>query len=161
MNRERVEERRPGETSRNTVEVKRRATELGFTAVGIASLEPNAHAAELDAWLEAGYAGTMTYLNRQAVKRKQPARILPGARAAVVTLTNYSHGTDPGPASGVRPPAATAHARVAQYAWSGDYHVVLGRRLDRLAAAIREVSPGARTRCYVDAGPVPERELAQ
>src|SRR5882672_2684816 len=51
--------------------------------------------------------------------------------------------------------------RVAQYAWSADYHHVLGRRLERLAAAVREIVPGATTRCYVDAGPVPERELAQ
>jgi epoxyqueuosine reductase len=50
---------------------------------------------------------------------------------------------------------------VAQYAWSSDYHQVVGERLELLAAAIREIIPGARTRGYVDAGPVPERELAQ
>jgi epoxyqueuosine reductase len=38
---------------------------------------------------------------------------------------------------------------------------VIGRRLEQLATAIRETAPGVRTRCYVDAGPVPERELAQ
>jgi len=37
----------------------------------------------------------------------------------------------------------------------------LGNRLEQLATAIRELVPGATTRCYVDAGPVPERELAQ
>src|SRR5712671_1622534 len=56
-----------------TVAVKRRALELGFDAVGVATLEPSAHAAELDQWLDAGYAGTMTYLHRQAKKRKHPA----------------------------------------------------------------------------------------
>src|SRR2546426_10555235 len=66
--------------------------------------------------------------------------------------SNYFH--DPGaPARG--------QPRVAQYAQSADYHLVLGRRLERLAGEIREVAPGAKTRCYVDAGPVPERELAQ
>ena len=50
---------------------------------------------------------------------------------------------------------------MAQYAWSSDYHQVLGRRLERLAAVVREIAPGAKARCYVDAGPVPERELAQ
>ena len=128
-------------------EVKRRGMALGFDAVGVTTLEPNAHSPELDRWLEAGYAGTMTYLQRQAEKRKDPRRIMPGARAAVVTLTNYFHGT--------------AHAGVAQYAWSSDYHDVLGARLEKLAAAIGDVAPGAMTRCYVDAGPVPERELAQ
>src|SRR5881396_965601 len=147
-----VAQRRRAEASRNTVEVKRRGLALGFDAVGIATLEANAHAAELDRWLAAGYAGTMTYLHRQSAKRKQPARIMPGAKVAVVTLTNYFH--DPGP-------PARGQPRVAQYAQSADYHRVLGRRLERLAGEIREVAPGAKTRCYVDAGPVPERELAQ
>ncbi len=145
-----VEQRRRAETSRRSVEVKRRALEIGFDAVGVASLEPNAHADELDHWLDAGYAGTMTYLHRQAEKRKDPARIVPGAKVAVVTLTNYFHGAAP-----------TSSGRVAQYAWSADYHGVLDRRLERLATAVREIAPGAKTRCYVDAGPVPERELAQ
>ncbi|HEX9485578.1 MAG TPA: tRNA epoxyqueuosine(34) reductase QueG [Gemmatimonadales bacterium] len=159
-----------------TVAVKRRALELGFDAVGVATLEPSAHAAELDQWLDAGYAGTMRYLHRQAEKRKNPGRIMPNARVAVVTLTNYFHGdADPGrkpgengsqsnPLASVNPGLATvsrASGRVAQYAWSADYHDVLGRRLERLATAVREVVPGAKTRCYVDAGPVPERELAQ
>ena len=137
------------------VELKRRGAELGFSAVGITRLERNPHAAELDRWLAHGHAGTMTYLHRQAAKRKDPRAIMPGARSAVVTLTNYFHGAaDPG-----APPRG--QSKVAQYAWSSDYHDVLGERLEQLAAAIRELVPGATTRCYVDAGPVPERELAQ
>ena len=138
---------RRAEALNNSVEVKRRATALRFDAVGITALEPNAHTREFERWLEAGYAGTMTYLQRQARKRKEPARIMPEARVAVVTLTNYFHGT--------------AEHGVAQYAWSADYHDVLGARLEQLAAAIRDIAPAAKTRCYVDAGPVPERELAQ
>ncbi|MGH7672772.1 MAG: tRNA epoxyqueuosine(34) reductase QueG [Gemmatimonadales bacterium] len=137
-----------------SVEVKRCAAALGFDATGVAPLERNAHATELDRWLAAGHAGTMTYLHRQAEKRKDPRRIRSEARVAVVTLTNYFHGT-PGHGPGDR------HPRVAQYAWSPDYHDVLGARLEQLAAAIRGVAPGAVARCYVDAGPVPERELAQ
>lgn len=133
--------------------VKRRAAELGFDATGVAPLEPNPHAALLDQWLAAGYGGTMTYLQRQEEKRADPRRIMLEARVAVVTLTNYFHGsTDPG-----RKPGG---AKVAQYAWTADYHHIVDRRLEQLAQAIRDVVPGARTRCYVDAGPVPERELA-
>src|SRR3989442_8872840 len=97
-----------------SVEVKRRGQTLGFDAVGIATLEPNAHADELDAWLAAGHAGTMAYLHRQAAQRKHPARIMPDARMAVVTLTNYFHGSaDPRPSArrpGKGPP----------YAWAPD-----------------------------------------
>ena len=163
-----VKQKRRAATSRKSVEVKRRALALGFDAVGIATLEANAHAAELDRWLAAGYAGTMTYLHRQAEKRKDPARIMPGAKVAMVTLMNYFHGsTDPGrkpgdPGNpGLAPGVSRPSGKVAQYAWSADYHRVLGRRLERLATAVREIVPGAKTRCYVDAGPVPERELAQ
>ncbi|HET9710109.1 MAG TPA: tRNA epoxyqueuosine(34) reductase QueG [Gemmatimonadales bacterium] len=133
-----------------SVELKRRALELGFDAVGIAPLEANPHAATLDRWLEAGYAGTMTYLHRQATKRKDPRTIMPEARVAVVTLTNYRHA-----------PAETGLGRVAQYAWSTDYHRIIGPRLEQLAAAIVELAPGSRSRTFVDAGPVPERDLAQ
>jgi len=115
--------------------IKRRATALGFAAAGVTTLKPNAHAPELDRWLEAGYAGTMTYLQRQARKRKEPALIMPQARAAVVTLTNYFHETP-------RHGRGDRHPRVAQYAWSADYHEVLGTRLEQLATAIRESCPG-------------------
>src|SRR3989442_129563 len=138
-----------------SVALKRRGEALGFDAVGVASLERNAHADELDRWLAAGYAGTMSYLHRQAEQRKLPHRIMPEATVAVVTLTTYFHGSaDPGP-------AARNHGKVAQYARTADYHRVVGRRLERLASAVRELAPDSRTRCYVDAGPVPERELAQ
>ncbi|HEU5260723.1 MAG TPA: tRNA epoxyqueuosine(34) reductase QueG [Gemmatimonadales bacterium] len=150
-----VEEPSGGAAWKNGVEVKRQAMQLGFDAVGIASLESNAHADQLDRWLAAGYGGTMAYLRRQAEQRKQPVRIMPGARVAVVTLTNHFHGAEePGPV----PPRS---GKVAQYARSTDYHRVVGQRLRQLAAAIRDVSPDATTRTYVDAGPVPERELAQ
>ena len=139
-------------TVEQSVEIKRRATALGFAATGVTRLDRNPHAAELDRWLAQGHAGTMTYLNRQAEQRKDPRAIMPGAKSAVVTLTNYFHGSGtPGPRPGA----------VAQYAWSSDYHDVLGERLEQLAEAIRLLAPGSRTRCYVDAGPVPERELAQ
>src|SRR6059036_2035266 len=110
------------------IAIKRRAAELGFAATGVARLDRNPHAAELDRWLADGHAGTMTYLNRQAAKRKHPGNIMPGARTAVVTLTNYFHGwADPG----------AMPRRVAQYAWSSDYHDVLGERLEQLAGSIR------------------------
>src|SRR5215471_1639627 len=113
-----VEKRRMRDVS---IELKRRAIELGFAAVGIAPVEANPHADAFDRWLEAGYAGSMTYLHRQAAKRKDPRLIMPVARSAVVTLTNYFHG------------GAASAPRVAQYAWSTDYHRIISPRLERLA----------------------------
>ncbi len=131
--------------------VKARAHELGFLACGITHPGPTAHADRLDAWLAKGYAGTMRYLHRQAARRKDPRGIVPEARAVVVVLDNYytGDGTD-----------ETAAPRIARYARGRDYHRATGQRLDQLAEFLR--ASGARlSRTFVDAGPVPERELAQ
>ncbi len=127
------------------------ARRLGFHAVGICNLSPIERDA-LRPWLARGYGGHMTYLNRQARKREEPARIAPGAHRAVVVLESYQRRAMPAPGA----------ARVARYAWGEDYHRVVGARLDQLADAL--VGLGARreaTRAYVDTGPVPERELAR
>lgn len=129
---------------------RRAARDLGFHAAGICDLTAIRRGA-LREWLDSGCAATMTYMHRQAAKRAEPSRIVPGARRAVVVLERYH----PGPP----PPAA---ARVARYAWSEDYHRVLGDRLAGLAARLIDLgATPAATRPYVDAGPVPERELAQ
>lgn len=130
--------------------VKACATELGFLACAITDTRPIAHGDRLDAWLARGYAGTMRYLHRQAKRRKDPGLNLPDALAIVVVLDNYYQPDD---ASDQMAP------RVARYARGEDYHRVTGRRLDELAGFLR--NQGARiAHSYVDAGPIPERELA-
>lgn len=132
--------------------LRERAAGLGFLACGVASLEPSRHADALERWLAAGYAGTMRYLHRQAAKRKAPARIVPGARVAVVVLENYL----PRPRTG----AAGRSVKLARYARGTDYHRAFRQRLDRLADWLR--ASGATIAVpYTDTGPVPERELAQ
>jgi epoxyqueuosine reductase len=70
-------------------------------------------------------------------------------RAAVCVALNYYQGepTDPS----WRP--------VARYAWGRDYHGVIGPRVDRLGAHLAAAA-GARSRGYVDTGPLLERDLA-
>lgn len=128
------------------------ARSLGFLACGVTTPDPTPHGDFLDRWLARGYAGTMRYLHRQAAKRKDPRRIVPEARSVVVVLDNY-----------YPPESATAGRtapKVARYARGRDYHQALGERLERLAAWLRGQG-AAVARCYTDAGPVPERELAQ
>jgi len=131
--------------------VRARARELGFLACGITDLAPTPHAEELDRWLARGYAGTMRYLHRQAARRKEPARIAPGARSAVVVFDNYYTPDRP---PDLEPP------RIAKYARGADYHRVTLRRVEALAEFLR-ANGASIARSYTDAGPVPERELAQ
>lgn len=133
-------------------DVKARAAALEFIACGITDPAPTAHAAELDDWLARGYAGTMRYLHRQARRRKDPQAIMPEARSVIVVLDNYYSDTQ-GEGDRMAP-------RVAKYAQGEDYHVVTTRRLDELAAFLRQ-NGATLTRTFADAGPVPERELAR
>ncbi|MFB3922103.1 MAG: tRNA epoxyqueuosine(34) reductase QueG [Terriglobia bacterium] len=50
---------------------------------------------------------------------------------------------------------------VSRYAWGRDYHEVMREKLERLRAAIEELSPAVETRVYVDTGPVVERAFAR
>ncbi|MBA2458592.1 MAG: tRNA epoxyqueuosine(34) reductase QueG [Gemmatimonadales bacterium] len=131
-------------------EVKDRAAALAFLACGVTDPSPPPHGDRLDAWLAAGYAGTMRYLHRQARRRKDPRLIVPEALSVVVVLDNYYHSDSPhetGP-------------KIARYAAGEDYHRVTGHRLNALAEFLRERGAGV-ARVYADAGPIPERELAQ
>lgn len=132
-------------------DVKRWARELEFLACGITTPAPSARGAALDAWLANGYGGTMRYLHRQARKRKDSRLIHGDARSVIIVLDNYYYSD---------PAGTPASPKVARYARGRDYHAVMEERLGRLADRLRH--GGARlARTYADAGPVPERELAE
>ncbi len=132
--------------------VKTAAHELGFQACGITDLAPSTAAAALDRWLSASYQGEMRYMERQAPVRREPARAWPEARSAIVVLHNYwQRDGDP----------ATGRGRVARYALGDDYHDVVKRKLDQLGARLVGAAGAGIFRAYVDAGPLPERELAR
>jgi epoxyqueuosine reductase len=131
--------------------VKAEARRIGFDAAGVCDLGLIEGGA-LDDWLARGYAASMGYMHRQAPKRREPQRIVPGSCRAIVLLKNYFQAS----------PNQPGEARVARYAWGEDYHRVVGDMLARMAEKV--IALGAQpghTRGYVDAGPVPERELAQ
>jgi epoxyqueuosine reductase len=133
--------------------VKSRALALGFDSVGITDLTPVPHGEALQQWLRLGMAGTMTYMHRQAARRLQPATILEGATRAIVVTRSY-YRKDPATTPG--------RGTIAMYARGTDYHEALAGPLHELEAfAVQVGPPGTVARSYVDAGPVPERELAQ
>jgi epoxyqueuosine reductase len=129
--------------------VKATGRRLGFDLVAIGSADPPEHAGEFAAWLDAGYAGTMGYLERGRAGRLAPRQVLAGARSVVTVALNYYQG------SGTAGPA-----HVSRYAWGADYHSVMEPRLRALLADLVAAAPGSQGRAYVDTGPVLERDLA-
>ena len=130
------------------------ARELGFDSCRVAACSPPAHANEFDAWLSAGAHGEMDYMARGDEKRRDPQKILPGAKSVIVFALNYFHSepewrlTDK---PGVR-------GRIARYAWGDDYHDVIAAKLDKIDTFLREF--GGKQKCYVDTGPILERDHA-
>ncbi len=140
-----------------TAALKERGRRLGFDLIGIAPAEPPAHAEFYVQWLQRGYAGTMSYLQRpDAVERRiDPRRALDGARSVVVVAMNYNNG-DAGPIDDPSRPV------VARYARGTDYHLVFEEKLAVLEQVLAsELDSAVATRAYVDYGPVLERDHAQ
>ncbi len=135
-----------------TTAVKADALALGFDRVAVGPADPPAHGPAFEAWLDAGYAGTMEYLGRGRAARLDPARLLPGARSVIAVALNYHQG---------EPSGHDAWAPVARYAWGRDYHDVMRPRLERLCELIREAAgPDVRSHAAVDTSAVLERDLA-
>ena len=132
---------------------KAAARALGFEACGVADLaSAPAVTAALDEWLAEGRQGEMRYLERQAPTRRDPRRAWPEARSAVVVLHNYfQDAAAPAPGRG----------RVARYALGDDYHTVMRAKLTALGDDLLGAAGTGAYRAYVDAGPLPERELAR
>lgn len=132
---------------------KARALSLGFDAAGVADLAPSRYTAALNRWLEQGMAAGMAYMHRQAGRRLHPAMIQPGTTRALVVTKHYLTPDQP---------TAPTRGRVAKYARGRDYHTALREPLTTLAGYLKSLgSPSTVAHVYIDAGPVPERELAQ
>lgn len=129
-------------------QAKAQAFGLGFDLAGVTTLGAPETSAAFDAWLASGYAGEMHYLERGADLRRDARRPEPGMQSAVVVAMNYG-GTQPSGA-------------IARYARGDDYHDVMHEKLDELGRWFVAASGDtARTRSYVDTGPVLERDLAR
>ena len=126
-----------------------RARALGFDSCKVAAAAPPRHANEFRAWLREGAAGEMEWIGRGAEKRNDPEKVLPGARSVIVVALNYFQGGQ----------AASPRAgRIARYAWGDDYHEVMLRKLEELSAFLCDL--GCTQKCYVDTGPILERDHA-
>jgi epoxyqueuosine reductase len=141
-------------------EIKQKALEQGFDAVGITDASPIevVQVKLLTDWLDAGYAGRMSYMHRNFEKRICPANLLEGAKSVICLGLNY------------RPPATHRQqtdvtapiGRIAGYARYEDYHTFISRHAHKLVEFVKSLATGdIRFRVCVDSAPVAERALAQ
>jgi epoxyqueuosine reductase len=128
------------------------ARELGFDLCRFARADAPQHEAAFRDWLANGHAGEMDYLQRNSDRRCDPQLVLPGAKTVIVLALSYYQGT-----AGQSMETATK-GRIARYAWGGDYHSLIEEKLSAIDEFLQR--HGGRQKCYVDTGPMLERDYA-
>jgi epoxyqueuosine reductase len=141
--------------------IKQAAATAGFELAGIAPIRDFPDLDRFPAWIAAGHAGEMKYMEARdeagMLKRASPKSTFPWARSVIVCAINYNTA---------QPYSTEVHdpkrGWIARYAWSReDYHDAVLRRLRAVETRLREACEGVETRCYVDTGPVVERIYAK
>src|ERR1700741_5076041 len=91
--------------------LKRKAIEIGFSKVGICTVDPDEEVNHLSDWLSKNYQGRMQYMENP--KRVSPRKVLNNCNTMIIVLLNYRwpEGLD-GPQEGM----------ISKYAWATDYH---------------------------------------
>ncbi|HSS95905.1 MAG TPA: tRNA epoxyqueuosine(34) reductase QueG [Terriglobales bacterium] len=149
------------QVSEITAQIKSFALEAGFDVAGIAPVRAFPELEHFPAWVAAGHAGEMKYLEARdefgKLKRSSLDTVAPWARSVIVCAINYNTAR----------PYSTQfddpdRGWISRYAWGQeDYHGSVMRRLTAVEAKLIERVPEIQTRRYVDTGPLVERVYAK
>nr|WP_295774711.1 tRNA epoxyqueuosine(34) reductase QueG [Rhodoferax sp.] len=138
------------------------ARDLGFSQIGVASVDLSSAEAGLTDWLARGFHGDMAYMASHGLKRARPAELVPGTLSVITARMDYLPRSTPDDWTTVewdrlqRP----GEGIVSVYARGRDYHKVLRSRLQKLSERIALEIGAFGHRTFTDSAPVLEAELA-
>ncbi len=137
-----------------TQSLKAEANRLGFDFAGCCPAIAPVGFDSFSRWLDAGYAGEMSYLEERKSAYRHPDGVMPGAKSLMMLGMNYQTEL---------PRAAKAGTgRISRYAWGdGDYHDFHHKRLKQLKQFACAQDDRIDARGVVDTAPLLEREFAQ
>jgi epoxyqueuosine reductase len=107
-------------------------------------------AVRLEQWLNKGYQGGMSYMERYFDLRIDPRKLVPGAKSVITLLLNYYPNEQQQPQA----------PKIAKYAYGTDYHYVIRDKLNELLEFIKTNIGDVNGRGFVDSAPVLERSWA-
>jgi epoxyqueuosine reductase len=135
-------------------QIEAQAREIGFHAVGIAKIDPDAtqtSSQHLQDWLAAGYHADMAWMSDP--RRQDIYKLMPTAKTVIAVALNYhtphQRSIDP------------KYGKIARYAWGRDYHKVVEKKLKQLVKWLIDNFTGIDIRYYVDTGPIQDKYWAQ
>jgi len=147
--------------------IRQRAAELGFDDCRFTTAAPPAGAKKFQNWLAEKKHGELAWLERNAEKRVDPQKVLPGAKSVICLagsyhISNFQNAGERQESNWKLEIGDGKSGAVARYAQFKDYHDVLAEKLKLLADFVNQLG-GADTRSlwYVDTGPILERDFAQ
>jgi epoxyqueuosine reductase len=133
--------------------IKKKAFESGFDLCGIAEIKAlKAYEPILKNWCISGMNGEMNYLGRDIEKRINPALLVHGSKAIIVTGLNYYSPVKQG-GNGI--------PVISRYAYGINYHDVIIEKLNRILEYVKSVRPETEGRSFVDSAPVLEKAWAR
>ena len=118
----------------------------GFAAAGVLAASRPLSFERYRAWLDSGFHGEMTYLDRDATARERFDAILPYTRSVLAAVWAVQ---------------GRGGGNIARFARGEDYHRAVRRHLKAVVEDLRPVAPrGTHFRVCVDTAPLLEREIA-
>lgn len=138
------------------------AQELGLSQIGVSGIDLASAEPGLQAWLDAGFHGSMVYMAHHGLKRARPAELQPGTVSVITARMDYLPLDTPPDwlAQESARLLQPGEAVVSLYARGRDYHKVLRSRLQKLQGRIAEAIGPFGHRVFTDSAPVLEAELA-
>ena len=103
----------------------------------------------LERWVQEGQHGSMSYLERNSDKRRNPAELVPGCKSIISVAMSYAQEN-----------FDETHLHISRYAQGSDYHKIVKDKLDLLLQSINSLHP-VKGRPFCDSAPVMERYWAK
>ena len=155
----------PSNLPEQLAKIQQHARSLGFDQIGITGIDLATAEPGLQAWLAAGFHGSMGYMAAHGLKRARPAELVPGTISVISARMDYlprDYALDDGDwrereLARLQQPQ---EAVISLYARGRDYHKVLRKRLQQLADKIAADLGPFGHRAFTDSAPVLEVELA-
>jgi len=140
-------------SEKNTLLIKQKAFELGFSHVGISKASfLDDEAKKLEIWLNNNHHGKMNYMENYFDLRTDPRKLVDDAKSVITVLLNYY--TDKQQKDKTAP-------KISKYAYGKDYHYIIRDKLNTLCDFIKKEIGEVNARGFVDSAPVMDKVWAE
>ena len=140
-------------SEKNTLLIKQKAFELGFSHVGISKASfLDDEAKKLEIWLNNNHHGKMNYMENYFDLRTDPRNLVDDAKSVITVLLNYY--TDNLQKDKTAP-------KISKYAYGKDYHYIIRDKLNILYDFIKKEVGEVNARGFVDSAPVMDKVWAE